>query len=733
MQRNLIGSWVVIVVFFVLCGCAPRQAEHTFVNLEEINAKIERQGGMSEVLEKETVEAGEKEARPAIKEISPPKGAGNPYLKSFAPTEPKPPKGLEGEGILLNFDNADIYEVIQSIADILEMNYIIDPQVSGVVNIRSGRKIPVSQLFPVFKKILEINGLDMRNEGEYEYIYVAQRHVSEFIRGPEKIGKLKESPRMIMQIVPIMHLSSAEAVKLIEPFLSDHGQVFNMITQNLVIITDFESKLLDCINILAQLDVSPMASLKIALVRVENAPLFDLRDEAEEIMKAMRINQNDFQGVTIMPLERINSLLLVGANQYALDSVEMWVHELDVMPSEGRDNIYIYNVRNSVASELSDLVNSLIAEKAESKTVSKQPTAAPLSSAQTKPGAPPTPAATTTSRPRSTSTGASSSAMQFAGEPILIADDSRNIILIRALPPDYSRIQKLLERLDNMPRQVLIEVMVAEVNLTNDWSMGIEWWAKNQTFHVDGKGFNQDYGHTISQLDVDIHDPLALPGFTYRLLSDTEDIYGLLNLLATDNNINILSSPQVLVLNNETATVNVGNQVPIVTSQFTDIAATGGTTTTANQTVQYKDTGVILNVTPRINYDGIILIDIDQQVSSVNEQITTGVNSPTISTKQVKTKLAVKNGQSILIGGLIEHNTTDNESGIPLLKDVPVFGYLFKFKEKKDDKTELLIVITPYVIENENVLDQYIDQFKEKTQMIRHSIYGPSEQAKTEE
>jgi len=534
---------------------------------------------------------------------------------------------------------------------------------------------------------------------------------------------------MIMQIVPIMHLSSAEAVKLIEPFLSDHGQVFNMITQNLVIITDFESKLLDCINILAQLDVSPMASLKIALVKVENAPLFDLRDEAEEIMKAMRINQNDFQGVTIMPLERINSLLLVGANQYALESVEMWVHELDVMPSEGRDNIYVYNVRNSVASELSDLVNSLISEKAESKTVSKQPTAAPLSSAQTKPGAPATPSTTTTSRPRpSTSTGAPSSAMQFAGEPILIADDSRNIILIRALPPDYSRIQKLLERLDNMPRQVLIEVMVAEVNLTDDWSMGIEWWAKNQTFHVDGKGINQDYGHTIGKLVVDPHNPLALPGFTYRLLSDTEDIYGLLNLLATDNNINILSSPQVLVLNNETATVNVGNQVPIVTSQFTDTSSIS-----SNQTIQYKDTGVILNVTPRINYDGIILIDIDQQVSSVNEQITTGVNSPTISTKQVKTKLAVKNGQSILIGGLIEHNTSDSESGIPLLKDVPVFGYLFKYKEKSDDKTELLIVITPYVIENENVLDQYIEQFKEKTQMIRNSIYGPSEQAKAKE
>jgi general secretion pathway protein D len=199
-------------------------------------------------------------------------------------------------------------------------------------------------------------------------------------------------------------------------------------------------------------------------------------------------------------------------------------------------------------------------------------------------------------------------------------------------------------------------------------------------------------------------------------------------VLASNNDLSVLSSPQVLVLNNETATINVGDQVPIVTSQFTDIAATSGTTGTANQTIQYKDTGIILNVTPRINYDGIILIDIDQQVSSVNETIKTGVNSPTISTKEVKTKLAVKNSQSILIGGLISHDRTNSESGIPFIKDVPVLGNLFKYQQEINNKKELLIMITPYVIENENVLDQYIEQFKQKTNELRHEIYGSTSQ-----
>ncbi len=220
------------------------------------------------------------------------------------------------------------------------------------------------------------------------------------------------------------------------------------------------------------------------LVKVSNAPLFDLRDDLDEIMKALRINQNDFQGVTILPLERVNSLLLVGNNQFMLDSVETWIRQLDVLPSEGRDNIYIYNVRNSVASELSDLVNSLISEKGEgTRTVSKPAAAPPATTKQPgmAPGVGTTPVTTRAASSHRSGSGTPSSAMQFAGEPVLIADDSRNVILIRALPPDYSRIQKLLERLDNMPRQVLIEVMVAEVNLTDEWSMGVEWWAKNQS------------------------------------------------------------------------------------------------------------------------------------------------------------------------------------------------------------------------------------------------------------
>ncbi len=723
-NRTTVWLYTLLPLLLLLSGCMGRQPQsvktnEAWLNIGEIAARVTHKARQTTVLDQEQEEGGGKKAAQAEEPPAIVLGSaqGNPLLKRSEPTEPAPPPELRGEGVLLNFDNADIYEVIQTIADLLDINYIIDPQVKGVVNIRSGKKIPIEYLYPVFKKILHINGLDIRSEGEYQYIYVAKQRVSPFIRSPEEIGRLQESSELVTQIIPVVHLGSGEALKLIQPYLSDHGQAIDLPVQNMLIVTDFESKVLDCVNLLARLDISPLMGLAVRMIKVENAPLFDIKDEIEEMMTALQINRQERKGVAIVPLERVNSLLLVSKNQALLDTVAGWVKELDVLPREGRDNIYIYNVRNSVASELAELVNNLIADKPTSSRSTRTAAPTPRKKTTSKPGSKRTAPAVTR---RSVTGRAPSSAMQFAGEPMLLADDSRNIILIRALPPDYNRLVKLLERLDNMPRQVLIEVLVAEINLTDEWQMGLEWWVKNHTFHYNGKTMTQDMQTHFSNLPgarPPADNPLS--GFTYSLLSTNENIYALLNMLATNNNLSVLSSPQVLVLNNETATVNVGDQVPIVTSE-----SGSSTAGDLNRTIQYKDTGIILNVTPRINYDGIILIDVDQQVSNVNEQIKTDVSSPTISTKQVKTKLAVKDGQSILMGGLISRDKTENETGVPLLKDVPILGSLFKYQEKRDSRKELLIMITPYVIENEDVLDQYIREFREKTRGLRASVYS---------
>nr|MBF0222995.1 type II secretion system secretin GspD [Desulfobulbaceae bacterium] len=700
----------ILMLTLILCGCSQTDVgEHrTWFDMVEISDKIMRSKHEATV---ELPPEGEGDVKdpaedtPRIRDLSMKDDTGNRYIDKMTAEHPeRKGEAVEGEGVMLNFDNADIYEVIQVIAETLDLSYVIDPNVKGTVNIRSGQKIPNDQLFTIFKKLLNINGLDIRSEGQHDYIFVAGKPVSMAIYDKDQMGLLKESPKLITQIVPVVHMSSAEAQKLIEPYLSEHNMVYNLAEQNTLIITDFESQIVDGLMILSRMDVSALSSLVVRMFRVEQAPLFDLKDELVEILSALKINKKDYEGVQILPMERVNSLLMIGYNESLIRTALKWAQDLDRAPTEGRDSIYIYNVRNSVATELADLVNSLIKEnEKKTTTTTKTKTTRPVVRPPGNTKDAQSPVAPTPGRSSAPSTGPSLASMQFAGEPILIPDDARNIIMVRALWADYKRILKLLGRLDNLPMQVLIEVLVAEVSLTDDLEYGVEWALKNNMTDINDGSVSFK----------------ASTGLSSSLIFDANnDIFNLLTFLATKNDFSILSSPQVLVLNNESATVNVGEQVPIVTSETSDTVSS----TTSNRTVQYKDTGVILNVTPRINYDGIILLEIDQQVSSVKSATTGGLDSPTISTKSIKTKLAVKDGQSILMGGLIEKNESDTQDGIPLLMDIPFLGNLFKSTTTKYKKTELLIMVTPYVIESENVLDQYVRNFQEKMLELRTEL-----------
>ncbi|MEN8134917.1 MAG: type II secretion system secretin GspD [Thermodesulfobacteriota bacterium] len=736
--RDISCKLTFFLTLVLLAGCADLGGDkgRSEFDLGRISAEIERPDASSAPLDGGAEDEGslaEEDLKVVpVQDINTAINGSNPYLGGIkkSPQSFGAGKMVPGEGVLLNFDNADIYEVIQVIAEILDISYIIDPQVKGVVNIRSGKKIPMAQLEAVFRKLLNINGLDIRSEGEYNYIYMTKKPGSHLIFGPETISKLKDSSDFIIQVIPVMHLAAAEAQKMLEPYTSEQGRIEILDNSNTLFVTDYESKVVDIMMILARLDVSPLASLKVRLVRVERSPLFDLRDELNDILGALQVNKSGHDGVTVLALERANSLLLVSNNQELLDSATRWITELDEVPTEGRDNIYIYNVRNSVASELAGLVTELVGGQASAvlrsgatadKKAADKTSAADSATATAKPK--------TESKAKKTGATASSKSdggagLHWAGEPALIPDDSRNIILLRALPADYSRLVKLLESLDNMPRQVLIEVMVAEVALTDRWELGVEW-SLHQQGVLDGRAYQNRLTSNLSSIaNGSTAEPInhgglidTAAGLTYSVLNSAGEAAGIINAIADDTEVSILSSPQIMVLNNETATVNVGEQVPIVTSQTGDIG-----TSNLNQTIQYKDTGVILTVTPKINYDGIIILDINQQVSSAGTAALGGQESLVISNRELTTKLAVRDGQTIFMGGLISTNVDIVENGVPLLKDIPLLGWFFKYQKEEKKKKELLVMITPYVIESEDVLSQYVESFKAHMQEFRDKL-----------
>lgn len=758
MKRCQIQTLFVLLLLVLGLGCGPKNPS-PWVDLQAINDQIVREPAKGQ--EPETGKEGVAE-QSRSKDMSVSEVGEHEFLKKGRVEEAMPKKSPVGEdGILLNFDNADIYEFIQVISETLGINYIVDPKIKGSVNIRSGQKIGKDQLFGVFQKILHVNGLDVRNEGAYYSIHPSKGGMPLQIYGPTEAGSLKESSRLVVQVIPVVHLSSAEALKLVEPYRSDIGTIENLANQNTLIVSDFESKVLDIVSVLARLDISPLSALKVRMIRVENAPLFTLRDELQEILRALAVNPKDHEGVSIIPLERVNSLLLISKSGQLLDTTDRWIRELDVTPSGGgRDAIFVYNVRNSVASELAALVNSMIggdvqgkvggAEKLKTGLESGPPgtifggetqakngmdssmgqnsgldkssgldnsnrsaaggKAASLSLSSVKPQ-------TQTGTDKKTKPGN----LHFAGEPLLLADDGRNIILIRALMPDYTRLVKLMERLDNLPRQVLIEVMVVEVTLNDSWQFGIEWALKNSKLKINDSQYNQGFATNFAGVI-----PSAPGGFSYSVFRGPGDFVALLNALADQTDTTLLSSPQILVLNNEEASVNVGDQVPILTSQSVPVVTTTTDPTNIFQTstVQYKDTGTLLKVRPRINHDGLVILDIAQQVSSVKVNTFGGTTSPVISTRELKTRLAVKNGQSIMMGGLINKDNSITQNKIPLLGDIPLLGWAFKYESHKNDKTELLVMITPYVIESEDVLEQYIQKFQEKMQGLRPGVRG---------
>ena len=758
-------SHILFVLLFLILGqgCSP-PATRPWVDLQEINKQIVRSPEKNQAQDtgKEGVSA-----QPRSKDMSVSLAPEHEAKKDQ--TRATPQKTEAGaNGILLNFDNADIYEFIQVISETLGINYIVDPKVKGTVNIHSAQKIGKDQLFGVFQKILHINGLDVRNEGAYYSISPSKGGVPQQIYGPNESGSLKASSRLVVQVLPVAYLSSAEAQKLVEPYLSEVGTIYNLASQNTLIVSDFEGKVLDIVNVLSRLDISPLAALKVRMIRVENAPLFTLRDELQEILTALSVNPKEHEAVSIIPLERVNSLLLISKSEQLLDSTDRWIKELDVVPAEGRDPVYFYNVRNSVASELAALVNAFISggeapasglmksglERETGTGLSKSALSGGSGDTQAKalPGqtssglksdtgvdAPGASAGAGKSdsfgKTGPTRTGAgkrsgkNATSLQFGGEPSLLADDGRNIILIRAERPDYLRVLKMLERLDNLPQQVLIEVMVAEVTLNDSWEFGIEWALKNNKLNINGSKYSQYFsttaGSTTTSGLTKINEPVGKAyGFAYSIFNSSNDIVGLLNAIAAQTDVSLLSSPQILVLNNEEAFVNVGDQVPIITSQ----SVAQSTTDLPTSTVQYKDTGTLLKVRPRINHDGLIILDVDQQVSmavsnpfydSTNKG---SINSPVISTRELKTKLAVKNGQSIMMGGLIKKGTTNEENKVPLLGDIPLLGWAFKYGKKSNAKTELLVMITPYVIESDDVLAQYVAKFQKKIQGLRQGL-----------
>ncbi len=373
--------------------------------------------------------------------------------------------------------------------------------------------------------------------------------------------------------------------------------------------------------------------------------------------------------VTLVPVPAVNAVVVFAGDPAIVEHVATWAKELDKPgPKGGGRSFFSYQVQNTDAQALAATLERIIggtASQAQSQT--PRPAGAPLPPAPTR----------------------------------VVVDPASNTIIFQGAGEDYGQIRSMLELLDRPAKSALIEVTVAELSLNNTSQLGIEWLINEARVG----GLTGTAG-TLGGLSI------GTAGFNFRVFNNAGDTRLLLNALASNNRATILSSPRVMARNGETATIQVGQEVPTITSQQTT-PTTGGTGSIL-QSIQYRTTGVILKVRPVIHSGNQINLEVTQEVSSA-QTTTTGVNtSPTFQTRKLDTKLSLKDGASVLLGGLISGNSTQGNAGIPGLKDIPVLGQLFRNNTNTSDRTELIVLITPYIIANDDDALAVTEAFKKQ-------------------
>ena len=625
-------------------------------------------------------------------------------------------------GITLNFVDADVRDVVRTVlGGTLNLNYAIDAKVKGTVTLQTSSPINRSAVLPTLESVLRLSGIGLVHvDGVYHVLPIAAA-----ARGMVA-PRLGQIPAMSgeafgLRIVPLKHVSAADMSKLLEPLVSKGAILHIDADRNLIIFGGTSRELRTLMEIVEIFDVDWLSGMSFALYPLKFANPKDLIGDLEKVFGGQA--GGPLAGVVrFYPVSRSNSLLVVTSNAEYLEKAEAWIERLDIGDDSGERRLFVYRVENSRAVDIADILGKIFSSGVEtsrsasllapglsssqissrrqtsslptSQTATPQARTAgpPLNALQVSPVRPSRAAPSRTAEVPATATQVARAvpeglaAISEDAKVRIVADEANNTLVILATPRQYRMISAALRQLDTVPLQVLIEATIAEVTLKDELNFGIQWFFKTRA----GK-------HSITLSEAAAGTVAStFPGFSYLLSGGRAQT--VLNALRSVTDVNVVSSPQIMVLNNHTAELQVGDQVPIATQS--SVSATDPDAPIVN-TIQFRDTGVVLKVTPRVNASGLVNMDISQEVSDVIKTTTSGIDSPTIQQRRITTSVVVQSGETVALGGLIKTEKNLTGSGVPILSSIPILGNLFKEKTTTDKRTELLVLITPRVVRNQ--------------------------------
>ncbi len=711
-------------------------------------------------------EAGRRAARRAtaialalVAALSPLTAAAQGGVATGGVAAVEPDSSSQRDAILLNFEGADIREVIYTFAAALNLNYWLDPRVQGQVTARSFGPIYVDDLYPVFLQILRSNGYAAVREGDL-YMIV-----------PAEDGKTRAKLRMrdttqdfVIELVKVEHVSAERIVELLNPFVSQGGDVSAYSRNNLLIIADIAANAKRMRELVQTFDNDTFDDMQGKVYRVKHAAVEEIAEEMLTILESYQVVDSGAR-MQLIPLVRLNSLAVVAFDPAIFANVEYWLDVLDV-PGEGGSErrVYVYRVENSRALELSEVLNEVYAGLAEDSGddgrgrsgalaerglglgggLDQQRRRGRQQQAQTQepqsglvlPGSP--------------AGGEGLAGTLFEQEVRIVADELTNSLVILATPRDYGMIRSVLNELDIVPRQVLVEMLIAEITLTDDVDLGVTHrlgsGVQNPDSNAGGGGGGPDptpqdmlrmlpgvggllVGNPAAAGATRVDGSVGGTGLDMMFTNVAGDYQLTITALAQETELKILSRPHIMTADNQEARILVGQEIPIVTSQGAASQQIAGTSNVLQQ-VQYRDTGVVVQVTPQVNSEGLINMTVSQEVSEVAEGAQVqGISSPSFTTREAETTVVVQSGETIIIGGIIQETKTESRSGVPYLMDIPVLGQLFRSTGDNKRRTELIILITPYVVRSRDEADTVTSQFRDRVDALLRELNIEDESA----
>ncbi|HQY45590.1 MAG TPA: type II secretion system secretin GspD [Usitatibacteraceae bacterium] len=647
----------------------------------------------------------------------------------FVKNVPSPPPVAGPEEVSLNFEATEIRQVAATIlGDILRESFTVHPQVQGTVSLRTVKPIPRKDVLATLEMLLRQNGAALvREDAMYKIVPTAVAARGSVTPQLGAAGAPLR-PGFNIVIAPVKFIGAKEMAKLLEPFVVDQSVVRVDEVRNLLILQGTQRELKHLLETIDLFDVDFLAGMSVGLFPLQGADVKALVADMDKVFGPQAAGP--LAGVVrVIPVERLNALLIVTTQPHYLKVAQTWIERLDrAGGATGGTRIHVYPVQNGKAENLASLLSEIFSGKTSAPPAA--PSLAPGSrpaqiQSPTLPGQPaaaaPTPAAPAT--PLRTSFEGDGA--MVSKDVRVIADKDNNALVILASPGDYEKIEAAIKKLDVVPRQVLIEVLIAEVTLTDELQYGVDWFINARSgLSMGGSGVlepNVTRGSlNMGTLPTSPTSPVpALASGGLQLINTLGgDVRGVLTAIGKDSRLRIVSSPTLMVIDNQKAKIQVGDKVPTLSSTQTGV--TTGTGVISN--VNYLDTGVLLTVTPRVNSGGRITLEILQEVSAASKTESSTIDSPTLTQRSAQSVVTTQSGETLVFGGMIRTERTFGTTGLPLLSKIPVVGGLFGNQVYTDKRTELILLITPKLIADVTQAREALDEIRRKMPGFRDLI-----------